>query len=427
MTSRVVRIALLLAALGALGAGGFVIVDAEREIRAADTARTMFDEQARGVLGDIGRLRSAQQAYVAEGQGPDYWVAQATERLTRVERGLSALVSDGTDESTRASVQAAAAALGEFRKLDQRARQYVASGQRLMASDVIFAESLAAGASIADRVDAARTNEAAVQAAAIEALHLRQLYAAAGAAALVMLVMLLLAPVPEKEVDVLTAMRALTEPAGAARLRPEAAPAPPPAPVVRPPDFSLDSLDEGAVLLPPQPRVPISVGTPLKSTSPPSIDLTKAARVCTDLARVLDAGDLPGLLTRAADVLKAPGLIVWVADHDGRALYPLITHGYATSTVLRMGTLSTDADNATAAAWRTGEMRAVPATDEAPGALVAPIVTAEGCVGVLAAEVQDGRELRSEVRALATIFAAQLATLVTALPASGAQSLAAEA
>src|SRR4029453_18368077 len=170
-----------------------------------------------------------------------------------------------------------------------------------------------------------------------------------------------------------------------------------------------------------------SVSAPLPPPSPPPIDLTKAARICADLARVLDAGDLPPLLTRAADVLTGPGLIVWVADKHGQLLYPLLTHGYPAATLMKLGSLSTDADNATAAAWRTRELRAVPATSEAPGALVAPIVTSDGCVGVLAAEGKEGRELRSEVRDLATIFAAQLATLVTPLPAAGAHPLVAEA
>ncbi len=47
------------------------------------------------------------------------------------------------------------------------------------------------------------------------------------------------------------------------------------------------------------------------------------------MARVLDAGDLPGLLARAAGVLEAPGVIVWVADRAGHALFPLLTHGYS--------------------------------------------------------------------------------------------------
>jgi hypothetical protein len=48
-------------------------------------------------------------------------------------------------------------------------------------------------------------------------------------------------------------------------------------------------------------------------------------------------------------------------------------------------------------------------------------------VGVLAAELRDGRERRDDVRALASIFAAQLATFVTALPEADGQTLVAEA
>jgi hypothetical protein len=145
------------------------------------------------------------------------------------------------------------------------------------------------------------------------------------------------------------------------------------------------------------------------------------------MARVLHADDLPGLMLRLADVLGAPGLIVWVADRSGQVLMPLLTHGYPASAVARIGILPTSAANATAMAWRTGEVQVVPGTTDAPAALVAPIVTAEGCVGALAAEVPAGAEGRTEVRALATIFAAQLATFVTALPSVGGQTVAAEA
>jgi len=104
---------------------------------------------------------------------------------------------------------------------------------------------------------------------------------------------------------------------------------------------------------------------------------------------------------------------VWVADKSGVSLYPMFTHGYATAVLARLGTISTDASNATAASWRSGELVAVPSEPDSPGALVTPIITADGCVGVLAAELRNGRELREDVRALATIFSAQLATVVT--------------
>jgi GAF domain-containing protein len=46
------------------------------------------------------------------------------------------------------------------------------------------------------------------------------------------------------------------------------------------------------------------------------------------------------------------------------------------------------------------------------GALVVPLMTPGGCVGVFAVELQRGAEQLESVRALATIFAAQLAILI---------------
>ena len=63
---------------------------------------------------------------------------------------------------------------------------------------------------MAERLAAARANEASLNDAAIDDLRWRQFYAAAGAGGVLLFAVLLLAPVPEREVDVLTAMRALT-------------------------------------------------------------------------------------------------------------------------------------------------------------------------------------------------------------------------
>ena len=142
--------------------------------------------------------------------------------------------------------------------------------------------------------------------------------------------------------------------------------------------------------------------------------------MCAELARVTSANEIPGLMARAASVIGARGVIVWVVDDQGVALYPLFTHGYPQAVLVRLGSLSADANNATAAAWRAGDLMVVEGTREAPGAIVAPIVTSQGCVGVLAAELAAGGENRDEVRAMAMIFAAQLATVVT--PVTAAES-----
>ena len=82
-----------------------------------------------------------------------------------------------------------------------------------------------------------------------------------------------------------------------------------------------------------------------------------------------------------------------------------------------MGSIARDADNAAAAAYRHGDVRTVPAQGTLPGGLVAPIITGQGCVGVLAAEMRQGAERDDSAQAVAAILAAQLATFVTVLPA----------
>ena len=455
MNNTVARVAVFIAALAALAAGGLVIYDAEQNIRARQSADAAFDAQVQGVQAELVRLRSAQQAYVAEGQGPDYWMAQSADALANVDRELAALAVDANGEATRSAIQAASGVLEDFRKLDVKIRQYVKGHQILMASDVIFSESLTKGGTVAERLAAARTNEASINDVMIDQLHWRQFYAAGGAGVVLLFAVLLLAPVPEREVDVLTAMRALTVAPAAPVARPRTESIAGVSPPVRAIDFNdvpdLEALRAETGHLPePTTRVASALAAssavsdapaassfaaeaasafaPSGATADrPVVDLPTAARVCSDMARVLDAGDLPGLLSRAADVLDAPGLVVWVADRAGHALFPLLAHGYSSAAVIRIGSIPTEADNATATAWRTGEVQAVPSDPAGQGALVAPIVTADGCVGVLAAELRDGREGRDDVRALASIFAAQLATFVTVLPESGGGALVAEA
>jgi len=175
-------------------------------------------------------------------------------------------------------------------------------------------------------------------------------------------------------------------------------------------------------------QTPVPVPAPVAEARPavepsPALNLSAASRICTELARVTTAGDVNRLLTNAADILGARGIIVWVADHSGVALYPMFTHGYAAAVLARLGTISTDASNATAAAWRSGELVAVPGDAASPGALVTPVMAADRCVGVLAAELRDGREMREDVRALTAIFSAQLATVVTPVADASQASL----
>jgi transcriptional regulator with XRE-family HTH domain len=141
-------------------------------------------------------------------------------------------------------------------------------------------------------------------------------------------------------------------------------------------------------------------------------DLASVAQVCTGFARVQTVDELPALLEQMAHVLGARGLIAWVWDPLLDALRPALAYGYSGALLEQLPTVRPDDDNATAAAFRSSEPCAISGTDDASGALVVPLVSADGAGGVLAIELPHGWEQDSAVRALATICAAMLAPLI---------------
>ena len=160
-----------------------------------------------------------------------------------------------------------------------------------------------------------------------------------------------------------------------------------------------------------RPRLP-SPAPPLDLPLPPRVDVPEIARLCGDLARITDTRSLPGLLERTATLIDASGIVLWIADPDGRELAPIVMFGYPQQTVTRLGTIAREAENATAAAFRTCLLQTVDADEMSAGALAAPLVTPAGCVGVMAAEIRHAGERDDVVLAAAGIVAAQLATLV---------------
>jgi len=141
-------------------------------------------------------------------------------------------------------------------------------------------------------------------------------------------------------------------------------------------------------------------------------DLLAAAHLCTELGRVFERRDAAPLLQRAARLLDAVGLIVWAWDQQGAELVPTLAHGYSDEVLAQLPQVRRDADNATAAAFRSTQTCVVKSCAVESGALVVPLMTPGGCVGVFAVELQRGAEQLESVRALATIFAAQLSILI---------------
>jgi transcriptional regulator with XRE-family HTH domain len=124
--------------------------------------------------------------------------------------------------------------------------------------------------------------------------------------------------------------------------------------------------------------------------------------------------DAKRLLSRAANQLDAVGLVVWTWDSDSSELVPTFVHGYSNQLVAQLPTVRRDADNATAAAFRSAQTCVVRGGDGANGALVVPLMTASGCVGVFAVELARGDEQRETVRELTSSLAAQFADVLGA-------------
>ena len=346
---------------------------------------------------DAYELRRAQQAYVAAGQNETFWYDKATSSAEALRAAIEGLRSSTDSAASHAALEQAIGALREFEDRDKRVRSYTSSGQRLLASDVIFSDGLEATARINSAIDEAAGAASQSDGATIAAAVRQQQLAAAAATGFVVLMLLLLARSPRAATGTETVQRAETERlavnemAAGLDLRPaprrEEPPAPQPVPIQR-------TARERTVAV------------------APAVEMETLAAVCTDLARLVDSSAMPALLERTAAALDASGLVVWVADRELKQLMPLAAHGYPDSVLSRMGTLPVDAENATAAAFRTGLLQTVSAEGQSNGAIAAPLLSPSGCLGVMSAEIRHDGEKHPARLAAAAIVAAQLATLV---------------
>lgn len=162
---------------------------------------------------------------------------------------------------------------------------------------------------------------------------------------------------------------------------------------------------------PPLPEPSLSEPPP-QAPDPTRLNLTAVARLCTRLSCAQEANEVTTALEEAVYLLDAVGLILWIPDSLGLVLTPVFAYGYPDEVIAVSARLSTDANNASAQAFRTLTTCIVNGSDYRTGAIVAPLLTPMGCAGVLAIELRDGAEQRDDVRAAITILAAQVSTLM---------------
>ena len=104
-------------------------------------------------------LRVAQQAYVAEGQGVDFWMPKVASLHESITGTLAALRQSPVSGEASKALDEAVATVAEFGDIDRRTRDYITGDEKLMAADVIFTEGGEAVANAARQIETARLAE----------------------------------------------------------------------------------------------------------------------------------------------------------------------------------------------------------------------------------------------------------------------------
>ncbi len=376
MFSRALRLTCGILAFLAVGAAAFLLNSSNQHIAQQAASLRAFDQHARDASDALVEARVSQQAYVAVGQGIPFWTGRASAALQSATTALTAL-HESAGASARTALDEATATVVEFAAIDKRVRDYLKSGQQLMAGDVIFTEGSDAAATAVRQIETARLAEHQADETQVTGIRKQQMLTAAVAAGLVGVIVLLLIPVPRSTVS-------------------------------ETPAVSSSSMAPATV--------EVAVPAPPRATG----SMFKAATdVVTDFGRVRDLDELVRVLGRAADAMDASGLMVWAGSVDGSDLRPVLAHGYSAEMIARIPPVPRSADNAAAAAYRSGTLQIVVSRPGgSSGAVVAPILSADGCIGALSAEIRSGGETSDSVQALAIIFAAHLAGVIGTSPAA---------
>jgi hypothetical protein len=368
----------------ALGIAAVLVYRSEQHIARLTVSSRIFDQHAREAADALVDARVAQQAYVAAGQGIGFWMPKVSGSTDTAQSAL-AMLREQASAAAQTPLDQAAATTTEFVSIEQRVREYLKSSQLLMAADVIFTEGNEAAANAVRQVAAAAEAEHQALDATEAAIRKQEALTAIAAAAVAGVVVLLLVPPVRR-----------------------AAPA--------------EEIDATAATPPPTALVaPRTAPAPAAPSPPPATAVKLAASLATDFGRVRDLDELTRVLGKAADAMDASGIMVWMGSPGGGDVRVVLAHGYAPEVLAKMPPVRRSADNAAAAAYRSGTLQIVlarPGTSS--GAVVAPILTAEGCIGALSAEIRHRAETSEAVQALAQICAAHLAGVLASAPAAEA-------
>lgn len=392
MGSRSARISLFVIALLASAGLGYLAVADQRALAAAGQDGAAIDQSAEDALSALLDVRGSMYAYVAPNQGTEFWGGRVSTLLDTLRQRLATL--DAAMAASGGSLAESLDGIDQLAAADKRARQYADRGELLVAGDVLFTEVRDLLNAVTQQVTGARSTLRSNAAQRVAGLRQEQAALAAATLAVWFITALMLMPGSVKPIA--------TEPGEWRNALADTLKKPIPA----------EELNLDIKKVEPANTPPVVVAVPA-----PQVDLKAVAEICAGLSSLSDIGELSGALAQASNVIGAKGLIVWAISNNGASLSPVSTHGFDARVVERIGLIDRSSANLTAEALRENAPRVSAAAGSVGAALAVPMCGPAGPVGVLSAELQPGKKADETCVAVASILAAQLATLTAPVPA----------
>lgn len=394
MRSRTARLSLCALAWIALAASAAYTLHTQSQITDRRTALRTFEASARDAADALQDVQAGQHAYVAAGQDTREWMTKVTAYLRTATSAVETLKSLAPSQASKASLEDASTSIVTVSAIDRRLRGQLGQGELHQAADIVYSESEDTTSSALADLESAIVAERQV-ADTFEAGRRRvQAITLVSTAGVVAIVVALVGLVLPDEKSAQSADDALSKSAVDSAM------------VSEPAAAAIVDLNEES-------RITAARATEV---------LTRVSGLCTAFGRAQNAEQIRSLLRDSADLMHARGIIVWLGDTAGRDLRPVLAHGYSETSLGRLPSVARHADNAAAAAYRTSEVQIVKSREGgARGAIVAPLLSTDGCIGALTAELRNhGDEGSDETRSVAIVVASHLAGALASASASSA-------
>ena len=146
--------------IAAIGVAGFLFWRGQAHIKSEAEQLSAADVSARDATRSLLEARASQQAYVAAGQGLDYWAGKTRTALRcgpNRDRDAARLDVVAAGAHRRSSCESTIDDLG---RIEKRALEYVRNNQRLLASDLVFTDGLELNDAALASLEQARNAEA---------------------------------------------------------------------------------------------------------------------------------------------------------------------------------------------------------------------------------------------------------------------------